>query len=260
MKTMIAKNDIAGAEGILFSLPDKGEEGVGEWKRLRTFLPILEYYCSVGNGSSILRLLRDMRQSSGVYMDADTYAMIIGSLARFGWFSKNAAPIEGFEDAGFSSSHGPLLFDEIMGQMSDDILELTESSAKQMMFDLSTGFGGKLSDPGNNHEIPNFTSHEEPRSSGLHLGKVDIGVTTGVCPASGAKLRLFRLDEDQRQHVHNTLLEMARLSYQEFTRKRQRGDDEDQDYGFQQLAHFSQWLEYVFDEFSLDLSRYRASS
>jgi hypothetical protein len=151
-------------------------------------------------------------------------------------------PIDGFREAGFSSSHGPQLFDEIMGHMADDILELAESSVKRIILDVLTGFG-ELSDSGGIHEIPNFNSRGDSRSAGVHFGRVDIGVTTGICPASGAKLRLFRLDEQQRQHVHNTLLEMARLSYQEFTKNRQKGDDEDQDYGFQQLAEFSQWLE-----------------
>ena len=39
---------------------------------------------------------------------------------------------------------------------------------------------------------------------GLHIGRVDIGLTAGLCPTSGAKLRLFRLDEEQRQHVQET--------------------------------------------------------
>jgi len=78
---------------------------------------------------------------------------------------------------------------------------------------------------------------------GLHIGRVDIGLTTGLCPTSGAKLHLFRLDEEQRQHVHDTLLAMARSSYQEFTKNRQKSDEEDQDYGFRQLSRFSEWLE-----------------
>ena len=180
--------------------------------------------------------------SCGVYLDADTYAMIIGSLARFGWFTKESMPIEGFHEAGFTSSHGPQLFDEVMGHMADDILELTESSAKQVALDILTGFG-ELPDSDGILEIPNINCRRDSRSIGVHFGRVDIGISTGICPASGAKLRLFRLDEEQRQHVHNTLLEMARMSYQEFTKNRQKGDDEDQDYGFRQLAQFSQWLE-----------------
>ncbi len=239
MKSMIAKDDVTGAEGILYSLPDKGE-GTRDWKRLRTFLPILEYYCSVGNANSILRLLRDMRKSSGVYLDSDTYALIIGSLARFGRFCNNAEPIDGFHESGFSFSHGPPLFGEIATEMGQDILELPQSTAKRIMYDFIEGFTG-TTDPGLYHEIPHIDGHSGVAR--LHIGRVGIGLTTGLCPASGAKLRLFRLDEDQRQHVHDTLLEMARSSYQEFTKNRQKAEDEDQDYGFHQLTRFSEWLE-----------------
>lgn len=240
MKNMIANNDVVGAEGILFSLPDKGEGG--EWKRLRTFLPVLEYYCAAGDASSILRIFRGMRNSPGVYLDADTYAMIIGSLARFGWFREDSSTVEGFDQCGFTSSHGAGLFDEIATEMASDILELTESASKQIMDAFLVGFTGKTD------EEPTIGDSEIPRVSGtsdmdgLHIGRVHIDQATGLCPASGAKLRLFGLDEDQRQHVHDTLLEMARLSYQEFTKNRERGGEEDQDFGFQQLSRFSEWL------------------
>jgi len=36
---------------------------------------------------------------------------------------------------------------------------------------------------------------------------------------------------------------MARSSYQEFTKNRQKSDEEDQDYGFRQLSRFSEWLD-----------------
>lgn len=233
MKNLIAKNDIMTAEKILSSLPDKGSGG--EWKRLRTFLPMLEHYCGVGDVSSILRLFREMRQSPGVYLDADTYALIISSLARSRIFCPTAEAIEGHREAGFESSHGPALFDELCKEMGEDILELTELAAKEIAKGLVEGFGGSV------ESIQSMV--DETIAPGLHIAKVVIDRVTGLCPASGAKLRLFRLDEEQRQHVHDTLLEMSRMSYKNFTTNRKTSSEEDQDYGFQQLSRFSEWLE-----------------
>ena len=239
MKNLIAKNEVASAEAILFSLPDKGDGG--RWKRLRTFSPVLEYHCETGDASSILRLFRKMRQSPGVYLDADTYAMILGSLARFLHFCANAAPIEGYHEAGFEASHGPKLFDEMGTEMAEDILELTEPAAKQIMDAFVQGFGSPTVGATEREDIPSIS--EGLVLSGLHVGRVVIDRVTGLCPASGAKLRLFRLGEDQRQHVHDNLLEMARLSYQEFIKNHEKDDCEDQDYGFEELSRFSEWLE-----------------
>ena len=244
MKSLIGKGDIDGAETILNSLPDKGD-GAGEWKRLRTFLPILEHYCSTANASAILRLFSDMRRSPGVILDSETYAMIIGSLAKCGCFKSDASPIEGYRTAGFEASHGPHLFDELAVMMGEDILELTEEAARRIFEDFVAGFGGceDATHDACTGPIP-FLSDDTSSASGLRIGRVEITRTTGLCPATGAKLQLLRLDESQRQHVQGQLLEMARLSYQEFTKNRAQVDEnESQDYGFEQLSKFSNWLE-----------------
>lgn len=243
MKSLIGKGNVEPAEKILYSLPDKSD-GVGEWKRLRTFLPVLEHYCSIGDASSILRLLRDMRQSPGVIMDAEAYALIIGSLAKFGYFKTESYVADEFRKAGFDASHGPDLFDVIATMMGEDILELTETAARRIFKDFVEGFGiSSLCSVGPSEYIPSL-SDDNAESSCLKMGRVEIMHTTGLCPATGATLRLFRLGDEQRQHVHDQLLEMARLSYQEFTKnKANTAEKENQDYGFAQLSKFSEWLE-----------------
>ena len=101
---------------------------------------VLEYFCDRGNASAILRLFRGMRNSVGVHLDADTYAMILGSLARHGWFDPDAEAIDGQNAAGFTASHGPGLLDEIASEMSTDLLELTEASATKMEEAFRAGF------------------------------------------------------------------------------------------------------------------------
>lgn len=248
MKNMIGKGDIAGAENVLFSLPDKGG-GDGKWKKLRTFQPVLEYYCSIGDASSILRLLKDMRASAGVIMDAETYAEIVGSLAKFGFFCDSTTSIEGRDQASLSVSYGPELFDEIATSMGQDLLELTEAAANSIFDGFVEGFGGPIStDEGDGDSAKVDSSQWDARKCmsypGLKIGRVEIEHSTGLCPETGTKLRLFRLDEEERQHVHDQLLEMARLGYQEFIKgKKNKGNYENQDYGFEQLSRFSQWLE-----------------
>lgn len=240
MQGMVKRNDIEKAEEILNSLPDKGEGGEKIWKRLRTFQPLLEHYCARGDAPSILRLFRAMRTSPGVIFDAPAYALILGSLARLEHFATNSKPIDGATDAGFSVAHGAGLFNELAKEMSEDILELTEETALQLTADFMTGFDLPPVDPESN-DIPILSG--EKCETPVNVGEVEIDPSTGICRFSGAKLRLFALAEEQRQHVHDTLLEMARLSYQEFSQKSKRKITEDEDHGYTELLRFSEWLE-----------------
>jgi hypothetical protein len=202
----------------------------------------MEHYCHVGDASSILRVFRGMRQSPGVYFDADSYALIVGSLAKAGSFRVDGTTmIEGAKEAGFSSTHGPELFDQIATEMAQDILELSEAAAKAIQAAFVEGFGASEDPRITIDEIPMVS--KESVSSSVTVGRVEIDATTALCPASGAKLRLIALDEIQREHVHDTLLEMARLGYQEFTKKQKRKENEDENKGFAELQRFSEWLE-----------------
>jgi hypothetical protein len=201
----------------------------------------MEHYCNIGDGDSILRVFREMRQSSGVHFDANSYALIIGALARFRFFCVDGTPIDRAGAAGFSSLHGPELLDEIASEMAEDILELSEEAATRLAEAFLEGFSSLGDDSIHLDDIPILSN--EVASSNLLIGRVQVNDTTALCPASGTKLRLFALDETQRQHVYDTLLEMARSQHQEFTKKQRRKNDEDEDHGFVELSRFSQWLE-----------------
>jgi hypothetical protein len=186
-----------------------------------------------------------MRQSSGVFFDADTYAATLGSLAKNGHFRADSLPIDGASIAGFKASHGPSLFDEIASEMAEDILELTEPAAKNIFDSFLKGFPEVLAgETDNQTEIPILPSRNESTSNvstGLTIGRVEINASTALCATTGAKLRLIALDEDQRQHVHDTLIKMAGIQYLEFTKKRKKPVDED--LGLKELGLFSEWLE-----------------
>jgi pentatricopeptide repeat protein len=248
LKGLIARGEIKTAECILASL---GEDV----KRLRTFMPLMEYYCQRGDGTSILRLFRQMQNSPGVHWDADSYALVLASLARLGHFRgtegtsilthRQVRPIDGAREANFSATHGPELFDELVTEMANDILELSESAVMELSRGFRDGYNGtSANDPAGNSMGPRTGSGD------VVIQRVEIP-STGICPLTGVKLRLLSLDDSQRQHVHDNLLEMARLQSQQFVSGSQNKvkvvseTETDVNIGYEELSRFSEWLEYV---------------
>ena len=227
IKSLIGKGDATAAERVLRSLPCKGKSR--EWKRLRTFTPILQYYCDHGEMESALRLFRQMRESDGVHLDAETYAILISSLARNGCFRKDAKPIDNVAEYGFSASNGPALFDVLATEMAEDILELPEEAAKI----ISDALAERHSDEGK-------------KGSNGFVGRVTINSSTATCPETGVKLQLFTLTDEQRSTVHDTLLNMATIQHEEFGEKlRAQGktkESKNAQYAYEQLCNFSKWL------------------
>ena len=127
--------------------------------------------------------------------------------------------------------------------MADDLLELTHDAVTRIQDDFLEGFGISSATSTDSAGIVQASEQFE----GLTIGKVEVDRSTGHCPVTGSNLRLFALSEDQRQHVQNTLQEMARLSFSEFRKKRKTKNvdstEDEEDYGFKQLANFSKWLE-----------------
>eukprot|EP00980_Cylindrotheca_fusiformis_P017892 scaffold5682_cov140-Cylindrotheca_fusiformis.AAC.3 len=237
IKSLIGRDEVEEAEKLLSSLSDE-KDGVG-FKKLRTFLPILEHYCTSGDANSILRIFRQMRNSPCVIFDADSYALIIGSLAELGCFCVGAKAIDEAATAGFTATHGPTLFDEIASEMADDILELTEPAARRLLSSFTRGFS--LENLVIDCEIPEMQSDDESSDSPVKLGRVEIDTTTALCPGTGTKLRLIALDEYQRQHVHDTLIKMAGIQFVEFTKGRKKPMEENM--GVEELTLFSNWLD-----------------
>ena len=99
----------------------------------------------------------------------------------------------------------------------------------------------------------------------MEVERVEMPKGNGTCPITGVKLRLLALDELQRQHVHDTLLEMSRTTTEEFIssmKARQQKPKKNykkrklkiretingveanlETYGYQELLKFSRWLE-----------------
>lgn len=263
IKALITKGETAAAEQILASFPDniectntrdsEGDESSSSLlrKRLRTYAPILQYYCDTGDVVSALRLYREMQHSPGVHLLAETYALLISTLARNGWFQRcpseqQSETVTSYDSDllrpyGFSASSGPALFDQLASEMADDILELDESSANAIIDGFNAGFGATASSPDILDRV--------------FVGRVSVDNTTAVCPESGAKLRLVTLSNDQRRNVRDTLLEMAATQHEEYGEKllaRRQGKPSNKlnitlqarngTYALAELSKFSDWL------------------
>jgi len=231
--------------------------------RLRTYMPLMEYYCKLGDLNSIIRLYRNMQDSAGVHWDVKSYTVLLSSLARFGYF---------FADNDHQKSddeeYGPNLFDTLVSDMANNILELTEAT----FLDLTEAFRIGHRDHLNLMFIKSNDNSNKNNSfdTDVVMDRVEIPAENGTCPITGVKLRLLSIDDTQRQHVHDTLLEMARTSTEVFidiNTERQRNRIEKnakcninkeeaatgivseskeikkESYGYQELLKFSKWLD-----------------
>ena len=175
-----------------------------------------------------------MQASPRVYFEPETYALLISSLAKQGYFRLDAKGIE-------SSTTGPTLFDELAHEMADDILEINNASARLLADAFSLGFSETTSDL----TVP---CHDIADPNDVVVSRVMVDAKTALCPRTGATLQLFQLTEGHRVHVHDTLLEMARLQYEEFKVKltakfKERTETmADGIYAQEEIAKFSNWL------------------
>lgn len=155
--------------------------------------------------------------------------------------SNDSSPIEGAEELGYSS-HGPTLFDQIAQDMADDVLEITSSSARRLF----GAFESALREQDCHrefvemHPLAPLSIESEPAGHDeLIISRTVVADNTGICPRSGAKLRLFKLDNDQREQTRNSLLNLAESAYNAWTGK----DGKDDGRALASLTEFSNWLE-----------------
>lgn len=242
IQSLIAQQRHASAEKLVFSLSQSSNDASDTWK-LRTFAPILSYYCNEGDDLvAALQLFRKMRSSKSVHLDAATYAMLLGAIASRGYFNPGS---DMQTDMGFIS--GPKLFDDLVTHMAYDLLELTEDAVNA----LYKGFLVAAHDDANNLSsmgpiVVNETIPEYSRVGNINFGRVTINASTGICEATGVKLRMLTLDEQQREHVRQTLLDMAYSLQEEYRATAKVKSNLEKvptgDYCRDQLLNFSNWL------------------
>lgn len=206
VKGLVARGDAAGAEALL----DGIEDGPLGDLRHRTTSPILQLYCKKGEVGSALRLYQRMRTTSRVKMDAATYAEFIAAIAENGYFKSTSAPIDGAEEMGYIPAYGQGLLDTLISEMAEDILDISEVSATVLHNGFAKGYEECEWD--SIKPVSSLCSSDQ-----LVANRVEVDRKTGKCPATEVTLRLIVLEESQRLHVHDTLLEMAKVKSIEYT-------------------------------------------
>jgi hypothetical protein len=181
-------------------------------------------------------------------MDAATYCRFIASVAECGYFSSNSKPIGGAVDLGYNPAFGAGLLDRLVSDMAVDVLDISEDMAKLLHNGFATGF--KHSGMALLQEADQFEPLKKPCGpKTLVASRVSIDHDTGRCPATNSTLRLIVLEESQRWHVHDTLIDMARVKSIEYTsRLAARGRvpldaAEQAEQATQIISNFSNWLD-----------------
>ena len=254
IQSLIAQKNHLAAEKLIRSLSTSLTDGenTADVSKLRTYTPILAYYCNEGSDlEAALRLFNQMRHSQGVRMDPTTYAMLLSSLASNGYFYSEAeySPV----GEGFSSS-ATKLFDELATQMAEDLLELDDNAAVTLYKGLVAGLNQEVNQTSTvGNEILSIPACRTFGNGELSIGRVAINEITGVCSATGVKLRRLTLDDEQRSHVHDTLLEMAYSLQEEYRATAKIKNNKSAlppsgEYCREQLQNFSNWLAGCRDE------------
>ena len=264
IKSLVEKGKTDEAETLLWGLEStssppptqeqgkKKKENDNDTLRLRTCVPVLQSYCQEGDVSRGLQLYQNMKEASGVHFEAETYVLILSSLARRGYFRKDSEAIQGKGELfGIASERGAPLFNMIAADMADDVLEISIDSAKEIRNAFVEGFAS--TEYGRNlcpvpfdcdmSSLSDLAADDE-----VVANRITIDSNSTICSRTNAKLRLILLEESQRQHVHDTLLEMADTQFEAHESKLQKKGNKpskastEENYAGKHLEGFADWL------------------
>ena len=157
-------------------------------------------------------------------------------------FSSDSNPIDGAEELGYSSACGPKLFDKLVSDMSEDVLEITSASARRLYSAFENAFEGQAMAKKlvKMHPLAPLSINHEPAEDGeLIVSRVLVPTDSGVCPRSGAALRLINLEPEERKQTLDTLLKLAETTHQAWSGQVGTNDGS----ALVALREFSDWLE-----------------
>eukprot|EP00578_Thalassiosira_sp_NH16_P032595 CAMPEP_0181081076 /NCGR_PEP_ID=MMETSP1071-20121207/2912_1 /TAXON_ID=35127 /ORGANISM="Thalassiosira sp., Strain NH16" /LENGTH=947 /DNA_ID=CAMNT_0023162605 /DNA_START=375 /DNA_END=3216 /DNA_ORIENTATION=+ len=251
VKAMACKGDANKAEELLVAFQNsiEADQSSDELMRLRTYLPILKHYCETGEIGSALSLFKRMQYTPGVILEPETYVLLIASIAENKYFCEKSSPIEGAQHLGYSCSNGPGLFDDLVAEMSCDVLEISSASARRLYNSLAVGFQNESNSDNEDivvstlKEVHPLMSMPVARQSAEHnevvASRVSLDRSTGICPVTDAQQRLIILEPDQRIQLHDDLLN---LSTEQFAKYAGKKSDDSPNRAREQLQKFSDWL------------------
>ncbi|EEC46713.1 predicted protein [Phaeodactylum tricornutum CCAP 1055/1] len=207
--------------------------------RLRAYSPVLRLHMEQGNAKAVMHLYRRMKRLPLVHFEAETYVHLIAGLAELGYFQLQSDPIDGIEKLGFVNGAGPGLFDELLTEMAEDILELTSQHAKRLNNALAKGF------PESSLEVTSSLGSVLQTSvaageDDFIASRVHIDQSSGHCPVSGVKLRLMSLEPEQAKAFKQNILDMATSEQDRYELKSKQKRAQRSDFI---LNEFMKWLD-----------------
>lgn len=164
--------------------------------------------------------------------------------------SHDSPPIDGATDLGYTHSHGPGLFDEIVTEMAAEVLEISSSSTRRLYNSLAVGFQSDCLE-NDGHSIVSILKEAHPLISvsltrrlaecnELVASRISLDRSTGLCPVTQAQQQLIILEPDQRTQLHNDLLKLSTEQYAKFAGRKA---DDSPTRAREQLQLFSNWLD-----------------
>jgi len=250
VKSLVQHGSVKEAEQLLQRMERVKNTNEEQTLRLRTYLPVLKAHCDKGNIADAFKVFSRMRQSPGVFLEPENYVLLMASAAENGCFTLDAPPLEAVVyDAGYTSASGPNLFVELVQQMTQDVLTITSASARRLHNAFYHGF---KNDPNVNlspnlKEIPSLGSVpacNEPITTDeneLVLSRVIIDDSSGICPRTGARLRLILLKAEERALFFEKLMKLAESQFHDFNIKTTNWDEEE-NRAVQELQRFAHFL------------------
>ena len=154
----------------------------------------------------------------------------------------DAKDVESAHELGYNHAAGPALFDELMQEMADEVLEISSASARRLYNAIVEGF--QEEDDYNTNLKPIHSlgglivDNTKAKSDELIASRVAVGETTGNCHRSGVKLKLINLEKPERKQLHSSLIELSKTRFEEFSR----GNHSNADYAEKHLNTFADWL------------------
>eukprot|EP00986_Skeletonema_menzelii_P007083 scaffold2736_cov212-Skeletonema_menzelii.AAC.3 len=244
VKAFASKGDAKTAQELLeaFKKTIDDDDDNKEAIRLRTYLPILKQYCESNDVGAALAVFKQMQSISTVILEPENYVLLLASIAENGYFCKNSPPIQGISDLGLDNESGPELFNELVSEMADDVLEISSASASRLHNALAVGFKGR---PENNlkemHPLASMPVSRQPAESNEVVAcRISLDRSSGICPVTNAQQRLLVLEPSQRRQLHDDLLSLSRDQFVKFAGKR---EDESPERAAEELQKFSDWLD-----------------
>ena len=207
--------------------------------RHRTYQPILKIFLDNNEMMDALLLFKKMQDTPTCKIEPETYVQVIASLAEHGHFQAGATAIAGIDKIGYSPSSGPVLFDQILTAMADDVLEITSASARRLYSAFETA--NRLDPPELRMPILHPLAPVQPGSDAASpdqvvASRVSINTSTGECPRTKATLRLITLDSEQRDKLQRGLFSISREEFKSFNKL------SDGEKAVLELEKFAHWL------------------